>query len=176
MLTDHFTTAMFTSMSAPLSKNKTTKYRSPHYAFNYCVWLLGRRDYSQKELRDKMKRKEVSQQEIESTIEKLNTYKYLKNENELAQQWVKALSARGKGPYFIQQSLKKMGLPTPAVSDEAEKEALLKALNSKRIDPEVLVKYDPKKAAEISKAKRYIMSRGFNLQRAQQLLKDEFGS
>jgi regulatory protein len=159
-----------------MSENKTTKHRSPHYPFNYCVWLLGRRDYSKKELRDKMKRKDVLPQDIEATITKLDEYKYLKNENELAEQWVKALSARGKGPYFILQSLKKMGLPTAAISDDAEKEALLKALRSKRIDPEVLVKYDPKKAAANAKAKRYVMSRGFNLQRAMQLLKDELDS
>ena len=145
---------------------------------------MGRRDYSKKELRDKLKGKGFSPTEIEATIDKLDSYNYLKNENDLARLWLKNLSAKGKGPYFIQNALKKMGLPfkdlnqsaDPNADYELEKQALLKALSSKRIDPQILIKPDYKNAAQIAKAKRYLMSRGFNLQRAMQILKDALES
>lgn len=46
-------------------------------AYNYCIFLLSKREYSTKSITDKMKQKDIPEKEIQETIEKLKKLKFL---------------------------------------------------------------------------------------------------
>ena len=49
-------------------------------AWNYCLWLLGRRAYSEEELRERMLRKEATPEVAESVLRRLREYGFVDDE------------------------------------------------------------------------------------------------
>lgn len=140
--------------------------------FEYCVWLLSKRSYSKKELILKMRRKAIAAAEIDNTIIKLEAYKYLLDETALSEQWVRHLCLKGKGPNFIEQTLRQKGLPVVPVPEDLEKASLRKALRLKKLNLAIFAKHDKDQA----KASRYLVGRGFNLSRARQFIAQDLES
>lgn len=64
-------------------------------AFNYCVFLLSRREYSTKSITKKMIEKEIPKDEIEKTINKLTNLKFL-DDYRFAEMFVRSKSQNNK--------------------------------------------------------------------------------
>ena len=78
--------------------------------FNYAVFLLGKRNYFEKALIDKLTQKEYDEEAIRFTIEKLYSYGYL-NEKRLTEAFVKDKKRFSKkGPRYIASALKAKGV------------------------------------------------------------------
>src|SRR3990167_1503602 len=88
-------------------------------AKNYAFWLLGRRAYSEKRLRDKLRQKKYPEGDIEQIIKYCLERKFL-NDLEYAKSFIRTrLSLRPRGQRVLRLELLKRG-----ISDENIKEAL----------------------------------------------------
>lgn len=86
------------------------KEENKNKCFNYAVFLLGKRNYFEKVLIDKLKEKEYEEEAITFTIDKLNSYGYL-NEERLAKAFVNDKKRFSKkGPRYIASALKAKGV------------------------------------------------------------------
>ncbi len=73
-------------------------------AYNYCIYLLSQRDYSERKLRLKLETKEYTHETIEEVITKLHQHKYIQEE-EYARARIRALIHKGYSLYYISQKL-----------------------------------------------------------------------
>ena len=109
--------------------------------FNYAVFLLGKRNYFEKALIDKLKEKEYDEEAITLTIERLHKYHYLDDER-LTQAFVNDKKRFSKkGPRYIASVLKTKGVSSEMIQEAItanyqEDEALenCKSLVSKKLD------------------------------------------
>jgi len=109
--------------------------------FNYAVFLLGKRNYFEKVLMDKLKEKEYDEEAITFTIEKLHSYRYLDDER-LSMAFVNDKKRFSKkGPRYIASVLKTKGVDQDTIQEALaanyhEDEALenCKELVRKKID------------------------------------------
>lgn len=117
------------------------KEENKNKCFNYAVFLLGRRNYFEKALMDKLKEKEYDEEAIAFTMEKLYSYGYL-NEQRLTEAFVKDKKRFSKkGPRYIESALKAKGVDGEMIrqaikENYQEDEALenCKSLLSKKLD------------------------------------------
>lgn len=82
---------------------------------NYLVWLLGRREYSRAELLQKLKMKEVPQDEAEKLVDRIQELGLQSDERFLASK-VRMQKNQGKGPAYIRAHLRQHNLPDAEVS------------------------------------------------------------
>jgi len=88
-------------------------------AKHYALWLLGRRAYSEKGLRDKLRRKNHSDADIDAVIKYCLEHKFL-NDLEYAKSFIRTrLALRPRGERVLRLELLKRG-----IADETIKEAL----------------------------------------------------
>lgn len=73
-------------------------------AIQVCLNLLSAKDYFERELREKLEKRDFSKKEIESAMERLKELNYLGDE-ELAGRYVQSYLKRGKGPLWIRMKL-----------------------------------------------------------------------
>lgn len=73
---------------------------------------LARRDHSERELRDKLKKAQHTDHEIEAAIEEARERKWLPDESVLAAREADRLARQGKSPQQIRVWLSRKGLPT----------------------------------------------------------------
>ncbi len=85
---------------------------------NKLIDLLSRRDYSVKELRQKLTKKDFEEAIIERALQWAQDRRYIRPPEELSQMLSQQLLQRGKGRHYIQQYLKKRGLPPIEVFDK----------------------------------------------------------
>jgi regulatory protein len=116
--------------------------------------MLGRRDHSEKELKDKLLRY-YEAADVETALLRAREERWLREPNELAKIVAQSYSRRGKGRLRVAQELKKRGLPHFALDNETE---ILEA--QKLIDK--LIKKDAKLTPELrAKIYRRLAYRGF---------------
>lgn len=88
--------------------------------FNYAVFLLGKRSYFEKDLKDKLKDKEYEEEAINFAIDKLYRFKYLDDER-LSQAFVNDKKRFSKkGPRYIASALRAKGVDQEMISDILE--------------------------------------------------------
>ena len=88
--------------------------------FNHAVFLLGKRNYFEKVLKDKLKEKEYDEESIQFAIEKLYHYGYL-NEERLTEAFVKDKKRFSKkGPRYIASALKAKGVDEDLIKETLE--------------------------------------------------------
>ena len=102
---------------------KTNKPVKP-YDFDrlksYSLWLLGRRDYSEKELRDKFLSKQAIPEDIEKAIIFLEEYGYVDDLKFTSNFINSAVNYKGHGPIRIRQELSRKGIPSDCASEALE--------------------------------------------------------
>ncbi|STY64862.1 Regulatory protein recX [Mannheimia haemolytica] len=86
------------------STTKTNKYT----AVNYLLYLLSKRDYSEQELRQKLKQKEYELTEIDAAIEKAQANQWQSDER-FCTTFIRYRSMQGIGPRRLKQELKLKG-------------------------------------------------------------------
>ena len=86
------------------------KEENKNKCFNYAVFLLGKRNYFEKALTDKLAQKEYDEEAIAFTIEKLYSYGYM-NQERLTEAFVRDKKRFSKkGPRYIASALKAKGV------------------------------------------------------------------
>lgn len=78
-------------------------------ATQYLIYLLSRRDYSERELRQKLKQKEYDAEEIEQAIEKVQQQNWQSDER-FCQHFIRYRSQQGYGPNRLKQELRLKGV------------------------------------------------------------------
>ena len=96
------------------------KEENRNKCFNDAVFLLGKRNYFEKALKDKLKEKEYDEEAIQFAIEKLYHYGYL-NEERLTEAFVKDKKRFSKkGPRYIASALKAKGVDEGLIKETLE--------------------------------------------------------
>ena len=77
-------------------------------ALSYTLWLLGRRDYSEKEIRDRLARKDAAAADIDRVIDRLLDLDLIDDEK-VARLLVRS-KRRKKGIFALRQALRRKGI------------------------------------------------------------------
>src|SRR5690554_5753487 len=85
-------------------------------AWNYCLWLLGRRAHSRAELYGRMERKGASQETAEAVLARLDNYGFV-DDRAFANQFVQSRSGR-YGSLRLRGELLRKGLAEEFVDDQ----------------------------------------------------------
>lgn len=132
---------------------------SPKYsAQSYVLYLLAKREYSQVELRQKLRLKEYDEDEIESALSQAVENGWQSDERFCAV-FIRYRSGQGYGPRRLNQELRQKGVPDWLISQEMENAeidwfALAERVFEKKRPP--VWDYKAKQ-----KMWRYLISRGF---------------
>ncbi|VEI78334.1 Regulatory protein recX [Mannheimia haemolytica] len=97
------------------STAKTNKYT----AVNYLLYLLSKRDYSEQELRQKLKQKEYDIADIDGAIEKAQANQWQSDER-FCTAFIRYRSMQGIGPRRLKQELKLKGVKDWLINQELE--------------------------------------------------------
>lgn len=88
-------------------------------AIQYVVYLLSKRDYSEAELRQKLKQKEYLEEESEEAIGKAQEHQWQSDER-FCRQFIRYRSQQGYGPNRLKQELRFKGVADWLISQEIE--------------------------------------------------------
>lgn len=147
--------------------NEILKEEHQNKCLAYGIYLLGRQNYFEKPLRDKLKQKEYSEEAIDYAIDKLRDYRYM-DDTRLTEAFVRDKKRFSKkGPRYIAGALRAKGVDSETIAlaleenyseDEATENCM--EIASKKID------YYRKKAADTytlkGKMYAFLAQRGFN--------------
>lgn len=120
----------------PLTEAQVEKLKTS--AMNSCMWHLGQGNKTRKELKDKLTLKDLPEDIIEETLEKLAELKYI-NDEHYAESFVYSKQNFGsKGKGAIRQELRRKGVDNEiiettleAVSDDDERERAIELVKKK---------------------------------------------
>jgi regulatory protein len=120
----------------PLTEVQIEKLKAS--AMNSCMWHLGQGNKTRKELKDKLILKELPEDIIEETLDRLTEMKYI-NDEHYAESFVYSKQSFGnKGKGAIRQELRRKGVDSEiiettleAVSDEDERERATELVKKK---------------------------------------------
>lgn len=148
-----------------------TRIIAPRSARNKMMDLLAIRDHSEKEIRQKLKQRKFSEEEIDKAVEYGRTHHWLPetaDENTLlSQRFADSLHRKGKGVIYINHQLAKKGLPAIAADSQIELEKALRLLDNKQVKKDL----DKNEKAKLG---RFLVSRGFELQIVRKALHEKF--
>lgn len=117
---------------------------------------LARRDYSVKEIEEKLaQKKNYDPDKIKEALEKAIQDKWFLPEDELAEKVANSLAQKNKSYYFISNYLKEKGLPEVTFSEDLEAKAISRCLTKK------FGRYSALSPEDKQKAMRLLSSRGF---------------
>lgn len=101
--------------------SKLNNSENKNRCFSYCIWLLGRKGYFEKELRDKLLRKEdFSDNDIDFAIDKLKECGYLNDENRARSLVNDKKNFSKKGPRYIALDLMRKGVDRDVIEEALE--------------------------------------------------------
>lgn len=157
------------------------QYKKDHEfkeAYNYCIFLLSKRDYSRYKIQQKLKSRKYSEENIKEVIQLLIDQNYLREEAYLRMR-IKTLLYKGVSNYYIKQKLSEEKL---TASDEQinslreenniSKEDSLEYLLNKKLRGKEIPKEFEAKAKLKNKILRFLISKGHSYQDANQALSD----
>ncbi len=87
-------------------------------SWNYVLWLLARKAYTKKQLRDKLKKKEAEEEVIEKVMARLIELKFVDDEM-FAASYIRSRQQR-KGSIALKQELKQKGVSTDIIEKTLE--------------------------------------------------------
>jgi SOS response regulatory protein OraA/RecX len=135
----------------------------------WVMHLLSRKNYSRKELREKLC-KRYSTEMVQNVLVWAEVNRWLMDEHEIAERTVQILHQKNKGKMYIRNYLKKRGLPEVELPQEDELEKANALMRTKWPDLsnvwKDLTEYTEKQKLK-SKALRFLISRGFDMNTAQ---------
>ena len=152
-------------MRRPGSKSSLTELEivDPNHSHAYAVALLARRDYSSRELRQKLKARGYLEIAIEPVVEELLAMNKI-NDRRYGANVVAYRARRGQGPVRIRSELRKAGVSAEDVEaavagDEDAPDFIQRAreTRARKFGPEI-----PKTWKERAKQARFLQYRGFS--------------
>ncbi|MDZ7703511.1 MAG: regulatory protein RecX [Trueperaceae bacterium] len=145
-------------------------------AWNYVLWLLGRRMYTQAELRDKLQKKGATDDDIAAILARLVELK-LSDDSTFAESYVAGRKHR-KGPHALRQELKRKGVAKQIVADTLddidpsdERRAVTRLLDKHAWRFQKAVQKDDVRKAK-AKAYGFLARRGFSSEVVSEVLDD----
>jgi len=102
---------------------------------NYAMYLLGRRDYGTRELRERLlrphpKREPLGEADVEAALERLTELGLIDDERR-AERLAESLRRKGWGARRIQMELRQRGLPEPEEIPQEDQEIIARLLQTK---------------------------------------------
>lgn len=147
----------------------------------YALYLLELRDRSIAEIRQKMKRKEYEEEDIEKTVTFLLDKDFL-NDERFAENYSKQLQNRRQGQYKIKLGLQKLGLSQDIIAakisniSEDSEEEMARELGQNYLDKKFKLKGDENeyqiKRKKYDKLGRFLVSRGYSLDTVKKILEE----
>ena len=125
-------------------------------ALDRIAYFLAKRDHSKQELQQKLFGK-FSEEAIQKAIDEAEEKNWILPPDEMSIKVTETLNLKRKGHLYIQNYLKKLGLPTTEMDDEREREKCLSLLESRYPNWQDLGYEEKQKPA------RFLQSRGFTL-------------
>ena len=146
--------------SADPGPESASKRRPAKPAREKIVDFLAMRDHSERELRQKLKRR-YEAAEIDEAMEFARENNLLAPEEVVAERTARALGRKRKGHRFINQYLKHKGLPVVAKDDEEEERKAIELVEARlKLDFTENRKFDFETKKKIQ---RLLANRGFDL-------------
>ncbi|WP_288233616.1 recombination regulator RecX [uncultured Haemophilus sp.] len=141
-----------------LTEKKTHKYS----ALNYTLYLLSKRDYTEKQLRSKLKLKEYEAVEIDEAITKAQEHNWQSDER-FCISFIRYRSQQGIGPRRLTQELKMKGVPEYLIADAMDEAEVEEEIDFYKIAERVFERKRPRVWDIKAKQKmwRFMVSRGF---------------
>lgn len=147
-------------------------------AYNYCIFLLSKRDYSRYKIQQKLKSRKYTEENIEEVIQLLIDQNYLREEAYLRMR-IKTLLYKRVSNYYIKQKLSEEKLTT---TDEqidslrsenhiSKEDSLEYLINKKLRGKEMPNEFEAKQKLK-NKVLRFLISKGHNYQDANQALNE----
>ena len=147
-------------------------------AYNYSIYLLSKRDYSNYKISQKLKSRKYSKETIEKVIQKVTDQGYLREEVYTTMR-IKTLLYKGCANFFIKQKLSQEFLEVDDHRiDQLREENHISKKESIHylIEKKLRYKEIPKDKSEYFKLKdkviRFLISKGHDYQSAKELLQD----
>lgn len=132
---------------------------------------LALRDHSPKEIQEKLALKEnYDPEDIAAALQTAKEKKWFLPEDELAERVAEGLAIKNKSPQYINNYLLEKGLPSIAISEDLETQAIERCLAKKFKDSKNLSPQDQQKAL------RLLASRGFKPELCYKVLDHSFES
>ncbi len=129
--------------------------------------LLSRREHSEKELRQKLRKREFSDDEIQTALEKAKEGRWLGAPHEIAERFAEQLHRKNKGIHFINATLAEKGLPSVTRDESLELEKAKSLVKTKYAG------FNDYTRDEKAKVARFLTSRGFDSSTIRKVLKNE---
>jgi regulatory protein len=146
-------------------------------AVRYCLYLLSRRNYTSRQLQDKLKKKDYSPAAIHGALDKLNSWHYLDDGN-FAELYIRErIRSKPRGQYVLLKELKLKG-----ITRELAKEKIAKFMLEEKLDDQGLaertlqrklgsyLKVSAEKGAR--RARNYLLRQGFSYEITDKLVKN----
>ncbi|MCT4642589.1 MAG: recombination regulator RecX [Bacteriovoracaceae bacterium] len=135
-------------------------------AYNYCIFLLSKRDYSRYKIKQKLKTRKYTEEEIEEVINYLVENTYLREE-QYTKVRIKSLAYRGYSSSYIKRKLKEeqIFVELEFIDTILDDEHIIKEESIERL---IAKKYkqEPKSFEEKMKIKnrilRFLISKGYS--------------
>lgn len=137
-----------------LSNFNKEKSADTHRAYKSLIRHLGLRDYSEKELREKLSQK-YTDDVVEFTVQQARNNGWLASPQKLATRTAQLLQRKGKGFLYIENYLMEKGLPSVTRNDDLELTTARLAIEKKFGD---LKNWNFEKTGKIT---RFLQGRGF---------------
>lgn len=148
----------------------TGKKRPPLTVRNKMMDIIALRDHSEKELRQKLKKYEFPNEDIDNALEFAREHDWLpssQDENlKLSEEMARGLHRRNKGIVYINHFLQEKGLPSLSPDHELEVEKASRCLENKKPREKT---EDPEKYK--LKLSRFLAARGFQMEVIRKVLK-----
>ena len=146
-----------------MAEQKTNDRKTHKYsALNYTLYLLSKRDYTEKQLRSKLKLKEYEAVEIDEAIAKAQEHNWQSDER-FCTSFIRYRSQQGIGPRRLKQELKMKGVPEYLIANVIDNAEAEEEIDFYDIAERVFERKRPRVWNMKAKQKmwRFMVSRGF---------------
>lgn len=140
-------------------------------ALNYALWLLGRRDRSIGEIKEKLLSKEHSEEETNQAVAFLIEKKFLDDERFSKNYIRNQISIKPIGKYQLKIKLQKKLVPVDIITQILEESDIDEAELAKKTF-EGWIKRNSSKEKKYDKVCRHLLSRGFNWDIVKEILQE----
>ena len=132
-------------------------------SYNYCLYLLAKREYSQQELRCKLKQRQIQSTQIDNCLLTLQQ-RNLQSDQRYCDSMLRYHSGQGKGPNWIKQKCLQAGITASMIEQslmdcQIDWLDILQQLIDKKFCNQLATDWSAQQ-----KQKRYLLSRGFSYQ------------
>jgi len=144
-------------------------------AMRYSLYLLGRKNYTNRQLQDKLKKKDYSPAVIQAVLDRLNSWHYLDDDNFTELYIRERLRLKPRGRHILLRELKLKGITQELAKEKITKIMLEENLDDRSLAERTLqkklgsyLKVPAEKGAQ--RARNYLLRQGFSYEITDKLI------